>query len=100
MAKVSRAAVLSCARKYTVAELVTKLDAATEAVEANAGRDVVVTATNFKDGGSSGELVEGNAEFLVELYAAALKVKRRWEAGQKAAANRGRIDFGRRVWLD
>ena len=75
----SKSAVLSCARKYTIAELTTKLDAATLVLETNSAREVVKTATNFKDGGVSGELVEGDPNFLVELYTRALKVKRRWE---------------------
>lgn len=95
---VSREAVLSCARKYTIAELTTKLDAATEALEAGLDQEVVKTATNFKDGGVSGELVRGQYEAKVELYSRALKVKRRWEADQRAFGSHGVVDFNRRVW--
>ena len=94
----SRNLVLSVARKYTIAELTAKLDAATEELESNAGREVVKTATNFKDGGVSGELVEGDAEFLVDLYTRSLKVKRRWEADVTAERTKGTVNFNRRVW--
>lgn len=97
--RASRAAVLSVARKYDVPELLVKLDDATEEMELNASRDVVVTGTGMKDASTQGEFVEGaGAEYLVDLYTRALKVRRRFDAGQRAQMGAGGVDFSRRFW--
>lgn len=64
---VKRAVVKAYAERYSAGEVQTFLDAALAAHAANLPR-VEVTGANFKEGGSSGQFVEGAPADLIELF--------------------------------
>lgn len=98
---INRALVRSLARLHTVAQLTTKLDAATAELEQAMSAEVVVTGANMKESGTTGEYLSGALDLKVRTYEAAIGLRKRTDAGAtNGGANRkmNHIDFSHRVW--
>lgn len=97
MAKITEALVVSFAEQYSTAQLTTWLQAAQAALVADLPR-VEMTGANFKEGGSSGQYVQGKPEFVVELTQRALKLKEAIDATD-TVSNRAMVhgDLSRRA---
>jgi len=99
---INRALVRSLARLHTVAELTTKLDAATAELEQAMSAEVVVTGANMKESGTTGEYLSGALDLKVRTYEAAIGLRKRTDAG--AGTNGGpnrkmnHVNFRFREW--
>lgn len=99
--KVNKTLVRVLARKYSVAELEEKLDAAVCELEDNMAAGVVVTGGNMKESGTTGEYREGRLDLMVRTYEAAIELRKRIDAGaENGGANErmNHVSFRHRVF--
>lgn len=96
---VTQTMVEACAETFTGAELLTYKAAAAQALLEDKPR-VVMTASNMRDGGYTGQFIEGDPEFVLLLVKRAIAWQANDEAGSsQSLANKSmaHADFSRRA---